>query len=463
MKKCSAADNLITSLDRLLTEKITADDLEQARLSLLDYLGVCLAGAAASRRPGGVLQEQSADGSPFDAGSFLPLGLASRTSLTAAAFLNGFNGHCLELDDGHRRGMCHAGVPVLSAVLPIAAAEHIPGGRVLQAILVGYETTLRLACAVQPSHKVKGYHTSATCGTLGAAAACACAAGYDRQQLKRTLSAAVTNTGGTLALQDDRSEMKPVNLGRAAAAGVLSAQIGRLELECPDDAIGGDRGFLELYAENPKLEYFAADDSCPPMIESIYRKLYAACRHAHPPADCAFAIAAEHAPDPEHIERILVRTHRLAIKGHDHTDFDNASAARLSIPYAVACALTLGTLSQAAYAPEHLDSRALRRLCDRTVVTEDPDMTRALPDQRGASLRIVMDDGTVYEHRVPLPKGEPELPLTPAEIESKTTGLLREAGFPAGQIRSLIEDVHEFDDHHTHLYETLNAFSRRTE
>jgi len=454
MKKANAMDNLLSSLERILAGEGMQKDLEQARISLLDFLGVCLGGAAAQYK------KTVAEGDTafsFDRGEYRPLGSRRSLSLSSAAFLNGFHGHVLELDDGHRRGMCHAGVPVIGALMALAPVHGLDGDDVLRAIVAGYETTLRLACSVQPSHKKKGFHTSATCGTLGAAAACVCALGGSRQQMKRALTAAVTNAGGTLALQDDPSQMKPVNLGRAAAAGVLSAQIGSMTLQYPEDVLGGPRGFLSLYAEDPNMAIFAEEYDDPPMIRSIYRKMYAACRHAHPPADCAFALLKKHDLQPDRIEKIIVRTHKLAIHGHDHKTFDNASSAKLSIPYAVACVLVLQDLSEAAFAKENLLHPEIRRLCAHVEVREDPSMTAALPKERGAAVQLVMKDGERLEYSVPLPKGEPEFPFTASEIEAKTRHLLRQAGLDEGTCDQLIHNVYAFGKDNVQLYQTLQT------
>ena len=158
--------------------------------------------------------------------------------------MNGFCAHALELDDGHRHGMIHLGASINTAVLLAAEKEQLKYDNILCGIIMGYEVAVRCARALQPGHKVRGYHVSGTCGTIGSAMGVAFACGYDVAQLKATLACAVSSAAGVLEIQEEASEMKPYNVGRAAMDGFVSAQMGGLAMSGPDDVMGGKCGFL---------------------------------------------------------------------------------------------------------------------------------------------------------------------------------------------------------------------------
>ena len=199
-------------------------------------------------------------------------------SAPGAAFLNGFAAHVLELDDGHRHGMIHLEASIVPAVLDIAGKEGLKSQDILKGIVMGYEAAVRCARAIQPGHKERGYHVSGTCGTIGSALAVAFACNYSENQIKSTLACAVSSAAGVLEIQEQASEMKPYNLGRAAMAGLVAARMGKLAMPGPDDILGGKRGFLAALTDTPHPE-FLTDFSAPEYaIEGIYQKVHAACQ-----------------------------------------------------------------------------------------------------------------------------------------------------------------------------------------
>ena len=369
----------------------------QARKTLLDYLGVLAGGKR-------YLEEK------------YPKLIGSAPSV---AFLNGFAAHVLELDDGHRYGMIHLGASIVSAVLDVARKEGLKSDDVLRGIVMGYEVAVRCACALQPGHKKRGYHVSGTCGTIGAAMGIAFACGYTKEQMKSTLSCAVSSAAGVLEIQEQASEMKPYNLGRAALSGVVASQVGKLALPGPDDILGGKSGFLAVLTDTPEpvfLTKFSSDDYC---IEGIYQKVYAACRHCHPAIDATIDMRNVLNLMPEQIERIEVSTYKLAVGSHDHTEIMGVNSAKLSTPYAVALAVVKGSAGYEDYNEENIDDYYIKMLTLKVKVVEDESLTALSPAVRGARVIIYMKNGESHEATCLYPKGEPENPLTKEELEEK--------------------------------------------
>ena len=106
---------------------------------------------------------------------------------------------------------------------------------------MGYEAACRVAIAMQPSHKNRGYHTAGTCGTIGCAVGVAYALGMNKAQMKRVLTSAAGSAAGMLEIQEQKSEIKPYNVGRAAMDGLAAAYMGLTDYETPDDMFGGER------------------------------------------------------------------------------------------------------------------------------------------------------------------------------------------------------------------------------
>lgn len=392
---------------------------QQARYCLLDYIGI---------KEGG--KRYLSEKSP-----------RLRRASHSEVFFNAFSAHVLELDDGHRHGMIHLGASIISALLEVANREQFSSSQLLKGIVMGYEAALRCAKALQPGHKMRGYHVSGTCGTIGAAMGIAFALDYDITQLRSTLSCAVTSASGLLEIQEQSSELKPFNVGCAAMNGVVAAQIGRLGIPGPDDILGGKRGFLAALTDTPHKEALTDFGGEGYAIEGIYQKVYAACRHCHPAIDAAMAIRNEIGLKPEQVEKIEVHTYKLAVGSHDHTDIKGVSSAKLSTPFAVALAIVKGSAGYADYTEENLENRWIKSLTRRVVVIEDKDLTDRSPAVRGARLIINLKDGKSYESVCLYPKGEPENPLSQQELEEKFRSLAVYGGLSSEECDEIIREI----------------------
>lgn len=401
------------------TQSLTQKANHQARKVLLDYLGVVAGGLRYLKEK----QPELVD------------------SASSTAFLNGFAAHVLELDDGHRHGMIHLGASIVSAVLDVAEKENLKADDVLRGIVMGYEVAVRCARAIQPGHKVRGYHVSGTCGTIGSAMGIAFACNYNKEQQKSTLACAVSSAAGVLEIQEQASELKPYNTARAAYDGVLAAQIGKLALPGPDDILGGKRGFLAALTDTPKPEFltdFSEDGYC---IEGIYQKVHAACRHCHPAIDATLDMQKELKLMPEDIDKIEVHTYKLAVGSHDHTEIRGISSAKLSTPYAVALAIVKGSCGYADYNEDNLDDYWIKNLTQKVRVVEDENLTVQSPAVRGARVSICLKNGEEFEATCLYPKGEPENPLTQEELENKFRGLAIYGGLTSGECDEVISEI----------------------
>jgi len=389
------------------TAEIRGDILDRAAACYQDYLAVAAAGA----------RKNCARWAPLCAalpsGPAALIGYPETVDPLSAALINGFNAHALELDDGQRFAMIHLGACVISALEAAGAIWPIAREKFLAGIVIGYEAACRASIAMQPSHKKKGYHTSGTCGTIGAAAGVAAALEMDARQLKRVLSLAAGSAAGMLELQEQNSEVKPYNLGRAAMDGLAAARMGLADFEVPDDVLGGERGFFRTFSEDYDPQKLTEETDCYE-IERIYVKPYASCRHSHSAVEAAIRLSGK--IDPKKIDRVLVETYRLGVKGHDHTEITGTASAKLSTPYAVAAALLYGRADLRVFEPP--DAAAIA-LAAKVHVAEDEALSAESPRKRIAVVTVYQTDGVQESCRVDYAKGDPENPMTDAERKQK--------------------------------------------
>ncbi len=366
------------------------------------------------------------------------------------AFYHAFFAHYLELDDGHRKGMLHLAAPIISSVFSGAEQNgSCSESDILHAIACGYETAILVAEAMQPEHKLLGYHATGTCGTLGAAIAVGILRKYTEEQLERVLCAATTMASGLLEMIDNTSEMKAINAGQAAMNGLMAAEIGRWSLSGPLDPMGGKRGFFAVLGRK-EIEWNLPDVSDEWKICEVYHKPYAACRHCHPAIEGILAVRndllkAKKLIEPEDIANITIHTYRLAIGGHDHIAVSNASSAKMSIPYTVAAAILYGLTGLDAYQDSRITDDKIQTLMNRVHIMESEELTRLCPDRRGAELNVQLVDGQVYHQRVLYPLGEPENPMSDEALNHKTEELLKYGGLEDNRIHQIIQTSRYFE------------------
>lgn len=408
---------------------------EMAIKCLLDYIGVSLAGSIVlHEKLVRVIESQEAIDNCHVFGSSTPL------TAVIASLLNGISSHVIELDDGHRIGMLHLGAPVISAIIAVAEKEHLSSQDILRGIVIGYEVAIRLACAVQPGCKLKGYHATGTCGTVGAAMGVAMALHFDSEQMKSTLSTAITSAAGVLEMIEGDTELKPYNAGRAAMDGVTAAYIGKARFKAPEDALGGKRGFLKVMTDEPKMEYLSNFSGDKLMIETIYMKPYAACRHCHPSIEAALNIRNRPGFDISEIEHIHVDTYKLAVAGHDHTEIKGVNSAKMSIPYSLAVALFTGKGGLDEFTDTYINNTEIQSITNKVTVSDVDDLTSLCPQKRVAVVTI-KTKRCDFTERVDFPKGEPENPLSQQELEDKFRGLAMYGGLTKQECDEVINEV----------------------
>lgn len=353
--------------------------------------------------------------------------------------------------------MLHPGVTIFSALLAVCRKDKVKPHDFFRAAAAGYEATIRLACMVQPEHKKKGFHASATCGTIGAAVAVSVSRNYSRIELKNAISAATTSASGLLEMIDDDSELKPYNCAQAAVNGIMAANMAKVGYKGPKDAIGGKRGFICAFNGTinlQKIESALVMENC---VNSIYRKLYASCRHTHSAVEAALMLRTEYDIALNDIKEIIVATYDLAVYGHDNTEVHSISAAKMSTPYSVATALIYGKSGLDAFTEKMLADSLVRALTQKVKVISKSAFTCLVPKIRAAEVTIELINGDKYKSRVNYPKGEPENPLSNEEMEKKFTELLTAANMEGEYITKLQNSIVELHNNWNTYFELITC------
>ena len=221
------------------------------RAATLCLLGDTLAvGAAGSTAPGAVGVFEAAQGWGSGGRSRL-LGHPGTLPAPSAAFVNGFNIHCLEWDAVHEGAVVHA----LSVVVAAAAAAcHRHGGvdpeDALTAIAVGVDMAAGLGIAATSP---LAFFRPAIAGTIGAALAVARIDGV--RAVADVLGLAHAACAGTMQAHVEGSIALPLQIANAARAAVAAVDLVKAGLTGPHDALEGSFGHFVLFDHGDLATY----------------------------------------------------------------------------------------------------------------------------------------------------------------------------------------------------------------
>lgn len=436
----------------LRTAPLSDEVRHHAVRAVVDWFAACVPGGVMA--PATLVAEALSDQVGAGNASLVPGG--QRATAQTAALINGTASHTVEFDDIFRDGLYHPGTPTISAALAAAELAGADGERLIAGIVAGYEVSNRIAMTVNPRH-YDYWHTTATVGCFGAAAAAAVVLDLDADQTAHALGTAATMAAGLQQAFRADAMSKPLHSGRAAEAGILAARLAKSGVTGALDALEGPRGFGAAMS-GPDIDWQAATATLGSdwTITRVTFKNHAACGHVHAAVDAVTEIAAANGITPDRIARIEAASYAKSVEICGNADPVTAFEAKFSLPYCVAAVLVRGSVRRAAFEPDALADPAIRALAAKVVHTVDPDCEATFPRARSARAAIVTTDGTRFEHFAPTRKGDPDNPLTDAELDAKfheltdpvlgataAAGLLvrlRDLG-AAGHVGDLLRDV----------------------
>lgn len=336
-----------------------------------------------------------------------------------AAWINGSASHAVEFDDIFRDAIYHPGCPTIAAALAIAEDRGTSGLELLTAITIGYEISTRIGVAVQPSH-YRFFHTTGTVGCFGSAAAVAALlAPGERNVMRHALATSASFASGLQQAFRSDAMTKALHAGHAASVGVLSGSGAANGITGALDILEGEAGFGAAMSVNPQWSRATEGLGEFYNITRITQKNHGCCGHTFAAIDAAIALREQHAIDASQIQAIEVDTYQTAI---DVTgDFEPRSAfeAKFSLPYVVCHALLHGSVRLGAFSAEKLADGAIRELMGKLRINADAELSAGFPAMRAARLRVALADGRILQHFSPYRKGDPEAPLSDAELNDK--------------------------------------------
>ncbi|HUK05385.1 MAG TPA: MmgE/PrpD family protein, partial [Burkholderiales bacterium] len=384
-----------------------------AKRAVIDWYAALLPGAVVA--PATLLEAALKE--ELDAGK-AKLALGRSATVRAAALINGAAAHTVEVDDIFRDGIYHPGAPTIAAALALAQARGASGAQFLRAVVVGYEISTRIGAAMGKAH-YKYWHNTGTIGVFGACAAASEVLGLDAKRFAHALATATTFAAALQQAFRMDSMSKPMHAGRAAEAGVTAALAAKEGVTGSLDVIEGEAGFGRAMGDGPDWDKAFESLGRTWNICRMTFKNHTCCGHTFAAIDGALALQERMKIAAREIERIRVGSYRAAKEVSGYESPATPAEARFSLKYVVATALTHGSVRLAAFEPARLEDPATRSLMERISVSIDPELDAAFPRQRAARVAIDARDGRREELLQPTRIGDPEAPLSDAQLEAK--------------------------------------------
>jgi 2-methylcitrate dehydratase len=312
----------------------------------------------------------------------------------------------------------------IAACLPVAEAEGKSGKDLILAIVLAYELQCRLCDAA--GIRKKGWD-HVTYGSISSSAAVAKLMNFSAKKVRDALAIAMT-TGNYLRQTriGEISEWKAAAFAHAGQNALRAVQYVRQGLDGPGEIFTGKHGLINqiTLGEFDLAGRFGGQDGEPFKILSTYIKYFPAEYHSQSAIWAALAlreiIGKAHVRD---IAKIHVETsfHSYDIIGREPAKWAPKSreTADHSLPYIVSAAMMDGDITLRQFDSVHLKSKELLALIQKVTVAEKKEYTDVYGKSFPNKIAIIMNDGTVHEREVLDPKGHPNNPLTPDEVDAK--------------------------------------------
>ncbi len=394
-------------------EVLPADVIASAKRVLLDTLG-CAFGSV-GLEPANIA-EKTIRKTFGDGNTATVIGYPRPATVEGAVFVNGVLVRSLDMND------TYIGTEPLhpSEVLPTALAlceEQGGSGRdLVEAIVVGYEASMRVNDAI--SFLERGFHP-----LCAAAYGIPLIAGKVWELPKEAIANAVGISGARgftsfVVNSGAVSMMKAMGLAATATDGLFATRLAA-------QGFTGPSGTLEWLASKmkPTKEGLSVDlELARYRLPLVALKRFPVQIELQAVAEAGASLSARIKGRTQDIRTITVETYpgiieRVADPGKFRPQ--TKGTADHSLPVCLAMALLDGDVTVSQFEKDRWRGQDVMALVEKTSVKPGGSLIAKLPKGRGASIEIVFADGQSFRESVEIPEGDAKRPLSRWSLERK--------------------------------------------
>ncbi|MBC7415556.1 MAG: MmgE/PrpD family protein [Herminiimonas sp.] len=437
------SQTLATFAATLRYEDIPESVLARAVDLYVDWFGSALAGKGA--RPVESIDRFARLMGPGDGASEVLIS-RRRTTPLFAAMVNAASSHSAEQDDLHNSSVFHPATVVFPGALAVAQAQGASGRDFLTAVVAGYEVGIRVGEFLGRSHYTI-FHTTATAGTLAAAATVGRLLKLTPQQMLHAFGSAGTQAAGLWEFLRDAADSKQLHTAHAVSAGLSSAYLAQDGFTGAAHILEGPQGMgagMSSDADAARLTARLGDRWA--LAETSF-KFHACCRHTHPAADALLQVVTEHRLTPEQIARVTARVHQGAVDVLGPVvNPTTVHQAKFSM------GTVLGLIAQFHRAgldefDRYFDDPRIVAFRQKVQMVLEPEVDRAYPSRWLGRVTVETVDGRTLYGIVDEPKGDPGNTLSRVELDAKALQLAAyRGGATAEEMRDVLAQLWQVAD-----------------
>ncbi len=431
----------------------SAEAVALAKRCVIDGLGVMLAGS--TTRGSEILRdyvhtsENSHEATVLGAEPF-------RTSVKAAALLNGASGHAMDFDDTQLSTtpdrifglLTHPTLPPLAAALAIGERRHATGTQFLEAFLTGFEVECKIAEAIHPNHYKKGFHSSGTIGAFGAMAAAAKLLELDAKAVAHALSITASLSAGIRV--NFGTMTKPLHVGRACENGVTAAELAARGFTGGDDGLDGPWGFFQVFSfgEGFDSDRIIGRLGNPHSIVSpgVSIKPYPCGVLGHPTMDAMRKLVTTHDVKPGQIRAIRLRAGSNILNPLRYPIAQTELEAKFCPAFMLASIAIRRKAGIHEFTDEFVRSAPVQEMMGKVERILDAGIEARGWEKIRSTVEVDLEDGRrLVEHADERYRGGPDHPFTREELHEKFTDCASLV-LPDGAIAETLAMVESIDD-----------------
>jgi 2-methylcitrate dehydratase PrpD len=344
-----------------------------------------------------------------------------------ASYINAGAGHVVEQDDLHNASVVHPATVVFPAAWAAAQSRGASGADFIAASVIGYEVACRVGRLLGREH-YRIFHSTATAGTLGAAAATARILGLDAEKTLDALGSAGTQAAGLWQFLATAADSKQVHCAHAAGTGVQSAFLAKHGVTGAHDILLGPQGmFAGMSKGKPDASVLPFDGQYE--VDATSFKFHSSCRHTHPSADALLDIITENGLAPEDIARVDCGVHQSALDVLGPAEgAASVHQSKFSMGFVLGAIANGRSAQLADFTEARLEDQAVRNFQKKVHMYLDPKVDGAYPAKWTAQVKVTTTDGRTFEKFMETPKGDPGNTLSDEELLAKWHKLIGYAG-----------------------------------
>jgi len=394
---------------------LSYDDLpvgvrERVKDYILDAIGSALAG-----QQGDEVRQIRALATALGSSAETSIIGGDRLTLAGATMLNAYLVTAVTVCDVHRPTLYHTTPEVVPPALAIAERDGASGKALLLAVAAGLETSVRIALGIDyPAFRARGWHSPGVVGPFGGASALGKLLGLNAEQQRNAFGLAGSQSAGTFAHWG--TPTIKFHQCRGALSGLLAGLLAQQDFRASTEILAHpDGGIFNAYSDGGKPEIVVAGLGKHWMFEQIALRLWPAASSIQGAMTGLFALIEKHDLRPENIAGLRVGLSKAVYDMHGALPWSDKFKALLSAPYIMSIILHDRRCWLEQFEP--------KRFQDPTVDTFTRERVRVVMDPTLQGTAAVVDvrtnSGQTFTDRRTCAKGDPDDPLTRAEIQDK--------------------------------------------